>query len=387
MNTIKNTDVVFISNIEWSLQWQRHQIFATFFSHMCRQCIFVESHGKRNPELKDLPRILGRVFRFISRRGKKPLKKADKNLPENLVVISPLVLPSTHRIFRTINGIVFIPSLVRSIKKLGVQKPIIMNYLPTQTSIELIQRLDPCLVVYDCVENFPEYPGVPGDIAKIEEHMFESADLVFTDSNFLYEKASQFRKETKRIMPGVDYGHFAKADTGRPDYPVKSLCFFGGINDRRIDFALLREISKLDHLTVDMIGPVDSKVPPLPSNVVFHGPVDYSELPEHIKSCDCFLFPYRVTEFTKGIIPAKLFECFATGKPVITTPLPSFFEYAELMYICQTAEEAIDIIQNLERHETELKSMRRKELAKKSSWDSRFEELVDQIKRKLEKGS
>jgi glycosyltransferase involved in cell wall biosynthesis len=258
-----------------------------------------------------------------------------------------------------------------------------MNYLPTQTSIDLIEKLDPLLVVYDCVENFPEYPGVPKDMAQTEENIFISSDLVFTDSNFLYNKARQYREDVKQILPGVDYSHFAQADSGRSEDPVKSLCFFGGINDRRIDFELLFEISKNKNLTIDMIGPVDSKVPALPSNVVFHGPVDYSELPEHLKSCDCFLFPYRVTEFTRGIIPAKLFECFATGKPVITTPLPSFFDYRELMYICQTADEVDDTIQNLGQLEIEQKYTHRKGIAKKSSWESRFDEVLSHIKNEL----
>ena len=293
MVTVKDKDVVFISNIEWSLQWQRHQIFATFYTQVCRKCIFVESHGKRNLTLKDIPRILGRVFRFIQNQRRKTQKKATHNLPENLTVISPLILPSTYRIFRRVNRIIFIPILIRSIKNQGVQNPVIMNYLPTQTSIDLIEKLDPLLVVYDCVENFPEYPGVPKDMAQTEENIFISSDLVFTDSNFLYNKARQHREDVKQILPGVDYSHFAQADSGRSKDPVKSLCFFGGINDRRIDFELLFEISKSKNLTIDMIGPVDSKVPTLPPNVVFHGPVDYSELPEHLKSCDCFLFPYR----------------------------------------------------------------------------------------------
>lgn len=384
MDIIKNMDVVFLSNIEWTLQWQRHQIFATFFAQICRKVIFVNSHGKRNPTFKDIPRVLDRALRFVRTRGIKKQKKEDHNLPENLIVVSPLVFPSTYGIFRRINRILFIPILVRSIKNQGIENPLVMNYMPTQTSRDVIQKLNPRLVVYDCVENFPEYPGVPRDTAEIEKNIFGSADLVFTDSKFLFDKASQNRNDVKRVLPGVDYSHFAKADTGRSGGPVKSLCFFGGINDRRIDFRLLSDVARVGHVTIDMIGPVDSKIPAFPPNVVFRGPVDYSELPRYLKSCDCFLFPYKVTEFTKGIIPAKLFECFATGKPVITTPLPSFIEYGELMYLCKTADEIKDTIQNLEHLESEYKYMRRKDLAKMSSWESRFDEIVTQIKRELE---
>jgi glycosyltransferase involved in cell wall biosynthesis len=385
METLKNRDMVIISNIEWSLQWQRHQIFSTFFAKICRKVIFVESHGKRNPTIKDLPRIFDRAFRFIKNKGQKKQKTEGKAPPENLIVVAPFVLPSTWRIFRRINKRIFIPILVRSIKNQGIMSPMIMNYLPTQTSIDLIEQLEPFLVVYDCVENFPKFPGVPKDTADIEKRIFESADLVITDSTFLFAKASQYREDAKRVLPGVDYDHFAKADTGVYRIPFKSICFFGGINDRRIDFDLLSGIAKLGGFTIDMIGPVDSKIPTFPSNVVFHGPVDYSELPEHLKSCDCFLFPYIISDFTKGIIPAKLFECFATGKPVITTPLPTFFDYEELMYICKSSDEVIETIQNLENLETAQKYEGRKELAKQSSWESRFDLVVDHIKSRSDK--
>jgi glycosyltransferase involved in cell wall biosynthesis len=282
--------------------------------------------------------------------------------------------------FRRINRRIFIPILVRSIKNQGIENPIIMNYLPTQTSIDLIEQLEPLLVVYDCVENFPKYPGVPKDTAEIENKIFGSADLVFTDSTFLFDKASQHREDVKRVLPGVDYGHFAKADSGVYRVPFESMCFFGGINDRRIDFDLLSSIAKNGDFTIDMIGPVDSKIPAFPSNVVFHGPVDYLKLPEHLKSCDCFFFPYTVTDFTKGIIPAKLFECFATGKPVITTPLPAFFDYEELMYICKSWDEVIETVQNLEDLESAKKYQDRKELAKQSSWESRFDLVLDHLK-------
>lgn len=387
LDTIKNRDVVFISNIEWSLQWQRHQIFATFFTQICRKVIFVESHGKRNPTIKDLPRICDRAFRFVKSQGRKKQKKEGKSPPENLTVVAPFVLPSTWGVFRRINRRIFIPILVQSIKNQGLKNPIVMNYLPTQTSIDFIEQLEPLLAVYDCVENFPEYPGVPKDTAKLETHIFGSADMIFTDSNFLFDKASRYREDVKRVLPGVDYNHFAKADTGSYRSPIQSICFFGGINDRRIDFELVSGIAKLGNFTIDMIGPVDSKVPTFPSNVVFHGPVDYSELPEHLKSCDCFLFPYKITEFTKGIIPAKLFECFATGKPVITTPLPSFLDYEELMYICKTADEVKDTIQKMDLLEAGQKYTQRKELAKTSSWKSRFDEVVGHIESNLKKNN
>jgi len=383
MQSMKNTDIVILSNIEWTMNWQRQQIFASYFSQIYRKVVFVESQGKRNPKLTDLPRIVDRLSRFLIKRGRRDLNDKEGS-PANLTIISPLVLPSTLRFLRKINRLVFIPSLVKSIQKQGVLNPVVINYLPTQTSIDTMTLLQPGLTVYDCVENFPAYPGVPKDTAYIEEKILKSSDLVFTDSEFLYLKAKSMREDVERILPGVDYELFQRADTGPFKGSIRSLCFFGGINARRIDFDLLMNIANSGNFTIDMIGPVDSRIPSFPGNVVFHGPVPYAELPEYLKKTDAFIFPYRLTDFTRGIIPAKLFECFATGKPVIATPLPSFQLYSDLIHTGENTEELVEIIHNMRSLEKEGSYHKRKKAAQKSSWKSRLSDVIFHIEKKYQ---
>lgn len=380
--TIKNKDIVILSNIEWDFQWQRHQIFATFFCASSRKVIFVESQAKRNPEFKDIPRILERLLRFITKRGQKNSSQKRDGTRENLTVISPMVLPSTYKVFRQINRKIFIPWLVRSIQREIITAPIVINYSPTQTSIDVIKSLTPQVVVYDCVENFPEYPGVSKDTTEIENRIFRDADLIITDSKFLFEKAQKNRPDAMRILPGVDYRHFNQADTGILKSPPQTLCYFGGIHERRINFELLKQIVS-QGFRVEIFGPVKSKIPPHLENVVFHGAVPYDRLPALIRDFDCFILPYTLSEFTKGIIPAKLFECFATGKPIIATPLPSFYEYKDLIYLKESGDECVKTLERMVSLEDEHKYNKRKALAKENSWDSRFLEFRTAIENKL----
>jgi len=386
MPRIKDRDIVMLSNIEWTMLWQRQQIFASYFSRCSRRVVFVESQGKRNPRLSDLPRIADRLARFLTKRSRRVLHDTE-SAPANLTVITPLVLPSTLRIFRRINRTLFIPALVKTIQKQGVTHPIVINYLPTQTSLDAIALLQPCLTVYDCVENFPAYPAVPEDTAAIEKDIIKSSHLVLTDSEFLYLKAKKTREDVGRILPGVDYDHFQQADTGPFKGDIQSLCFYGGINDRRIDFDLLQRLADSGNFTIHMVGPVDSEVPSFPKNVVFHGPVPYPELPLHLRDSDAFLFPYKITDFTRGIIPAKIFECFATGKPVIATPLPSFKPYKNLIYIGDNSDHMVEIIRNMKALESNASYCQRKEAARKSSWESRFHDVLALIEGKLQKNA
>ena len=382
MQFLRQKDIIILSSIEWKFQWQRHQIFACFFSQVCNKVIFVESLAKRNPAIRDIPRIDERVIKFVKSSAKRNLLKDKNRIPENLIIISPLVLPSTFNIFRKINRKLFIPMLVKLIKTQGIENPIVLNYLPTQTSLDLIDAFKPSLVIYECVQNFPKFPGVPKDTEMIEKKIILNADLVFTDSDFLYKKIKKIRNDVKRILPGVDFNHFQRADKGRVQKEISTLCYFGGINERRIDFNLLNGIASGGKFEIHMIGPVRSKIPHLSKNVIFSGEVSYQELPKYLKSFDCFILPYKVNEFTKGIIPAKLFECFATGKPIIATPLPSFYEFRDLIYIAHNADEFLDIIKNIKTLENESKYKKRKEIAQKNSWNSRFKEIVIYIENK-----
>jgi glycosyltransferase involved in cell wall biosynthesis len=187
-------------------------------------------------------------------------------------------------------------------------------------------------------------------------------------------------------LPGVDFDHFQAADKGRLRKEIRTLCYFGGINEIRIDFGLLKEVASGSPVDVHMIGPIKSRIPRLPENIIFKGELSYEELPENLREYDCLILPYRVTEFTKGIIPAKLFECFATGKPIIATPLPSFYEFGDFLYVAEDAREFLRIIGNIGILETETRYNRRKELARHNSWESRFQEMAMAIQNRLAHG-
>ncbi len=56
--------------------------------------------------------------------------------------------------------------------------------------------------------------------------------------------------------------------------------------------------------------------------VVFTGPVRYKELPDIINACDLCINPFELNDITRDILPTKLFQYMACGKPVLMTRLP-----------------------------------------------------------------
>jgi glycosyltransferase involved in cell wall biosynthesis len=57
-------------------------------------------------------------------------------------------------------------------------------------------------------------------------------------------------------------------------------------------------------------------------NVIFGGLHPYAALPDIIRSSDICINPFELNSITRDILPTKLFQYLACGKPVVATPLP-----------------------------------------------------------------
>ena len=65
----------------------------------------------------------------------------------------------------------------------------------------------------------------------------------------------------------------------------------------------------------------------LTGKVVFAGAVDYALLPDLIRSSSICLNPFEINELTQDILPTKLFQYLACGKPVVATRLPGMIPF------------------------------------------------------------
>ena len=155
-------NLIIISNIEWKFLKQRHQYIAEGLLKYYN-VIYVESPVKRNPNLKDIPRIISRLIISL---------KKKKSSTQNIKIITPIVLPSTYNIFRKFNKIFFSKKLSKKIDNFlnSDKDTYILTYLPSETTFDLIQNLKHKLLIYDCVSNFEYVQGMPKDILKTEKN-------------------------------------------------------------------------------------------------------------------------------------------------------------------------------------------------------------------------
>ena len=95
------------------------------------------------------------------------------------------------------------------------------------------------------------------------------------------------------------------------------------------------------------------------------------------------MLPYRVNGLTRGISPAKTYECLATGRPVVAAPLSALEELAGFVYLAARPRDYVEVLQSLKNLETERRRRARIELARGNSWGARFEEIEEALWRIL----
>jgi glycosyltransferase involved in cell wall biosynthesis len=86
----------------------------------------------------------------------------------------------------------------------------------------------------------------------------------------------------------------------------------------------------------------------------------YGEIPSYLASSNVCLLPSHRNEVTRNIVPIKMYEYLAAGKPVIATSLPGlrteFGTSSGVIYI-DRSEEAVDVARRLSRDNFELERL------------------------------
>jgi glycosyltransferase involved in cell wall biosynthesis len=372
-----------LSTIDWHFLWQRHHVFMKGFAEAGWDVYFVENTGFRTPSWRDLPRLVKGVRNRLFSARKQGGGALYNPVPERVHVISPWVLPPNGRLFRWLNRVFFIPRLVSQLRANGLTATdLAFVYLPSATSVEILKQLQMERIVFDCVAHFRGHPDCPGDFDQIEAELLKRTRLVVTDSDFLYRLMKDKHSHVRQLHHGVDVELFRPRQTPKEERTeYRSLLFYGTIDDR-IDWEAVRALHEAG-ARITMMGEV--KGGRVPEGIVtIKGPLSHHDLAEEMRKFDAFLIPYRVTEFTNGIIPAKIFECMATEKPTLCAAMPSLERYQDALYLCRTPQEYVRAFHELAVAETAERRALRARIAEEQSEERNFAKLLTAVQSVME---
>ncbi|MFI5363271.1 MAG: hypothetical protein ACHQ49_14990 [Elusimicrobiota bacterium] len=364
--------VVILSSIDWATTWQRHQIFAAAFADEGREVFFVENTGFRNPSWRDISRLGARIRNVFSPRG----AGGSNPVPKGVHVVSPRVLPPTWPMFRSLNSNILLPALKRQLEAAGLRPgAACIVYVATATTLELAKIILPSAVVYDCASNFRAHPSAPADFIACERELLALADQVVCDSDYLYEQKKTEHAHVEKIHQGVPADFFLLPP---PRGTWDDFCYYGTWS-RDLNPDLVDALANAGFKTT-VRGFTKGDAPALSPAVTRHAPIERGGLAASLAPYEGLLLPYRLTPFLMGVVPAKIYECLATGRPVIASPLPSLKALEGLIYIGQTPEDWVRIAKSLPGTETEELRRARIALAREHSVEAefnRFKNCVD----------
>jgi len=356
--------VLVISNVAWDSIWQRHQTIAQFLARE-HDVIYCEIPGVRRVGLTDLGRILRRL-RALRRTG------AATAVPPRLQVLRPFVLPATNVLFCAFNDWQM-RRLVAREPALAAGVNLVVNYSVARTALQLISRVPHRRLVFDCTDDLPAVHGVPAFFADDERRLLREADLTLVPSRVLKARKGPVARRCVLLPHGALVERFQLVVKPAPADGHLTLLYYGHLHRQHLDFAVLDAMARArSKWRIILVGPV---VTPhdFPANVELPGQQPHERLRDFVAQADVLLLPYVLNHYTEAVLPAKTYECLATGRPVVATPLPEL--RAELGGYLRFAIDVDGWIRAVEQslaEDTPARREARVALAQANSWDARY---------------
>lgn len=282
--------------------------------------------------------------------------------------------------------------LVRKIAarlSLELKENILWVNFPTYS--DLLGKLSSSTVIYDCIDDYKYFfksETVRANIERMERDLLVGADIVFTTSEKLYNKCKSINNKTYRIPNGVNFNHFHPGQKREAvDKPAelkeikKPLIGYIGVISWWTDLELLSVISKKLDIAIMMIGPVETDIKMFKDNenMFFLGKRDYNRLPEYIRWFDICILAMKSNELTGGVDPVKIYEYFASGKPVVCSDMEELQRFRDICFLCRSDRDFIEnikyILENRNNQDIRNRIKKGVSAALENSWDRRIESI------------
>ncbi len=361
-------DFVILSSVHFHFTWQRHQEIAAGLAARGHRVQFVEPIPKRWPRVTEMGRVVARLGGRSVEAG-----SVGQQVPAGVELYNLRALPDVGPASRWINRRWFVPRAAKELeRRLGPPRRrtrVVWHYLPLPAAIELAERLAPDLEVYDCVWDWARDPySAPG--VTCEERLVDRVDAVFADSPFLTERLRARHPRVHRLMPGVDPARWEPARTVRERSSRPQCAYFGAIG-ANLDLELLEAVAA--EFPLRLIGPVQVELGrALGETAELVGAVPAAEVAALLADVDVLVLPYRRGGHVRGVLPAKTFECLATGKPVVTSGLDSLEEFGEAFARAEGAEAFVARVREVAGDPVASRE-ERLELARRQDWAQRID--------------
>jgi len=225
-----------------------------------------------------------------------------------------------------------------------------------------------------------------------EENLILVVDTIFVVSEKLRKAYKEkYDKKVFILSNGVDYDYFDSILREKnPKHPLSSIksprVGYLGVINNRFDTELISYLAqKRRDLSFVIIGPKNINDPESSrqfdflvqqDNVHWIGPISSGEVPYYLQDFDVAFMNHKELPWVDYRYPLKVNEYLAMGKPVISYPIDCLSEFEDNILIAKTQEEWLFALDTALKDDSAEKKLKRREIAKKNSWDNRIESFL-----------
>lgn len=358
-------DILFYSDFPFGFHNREAEEKMARFAARGWRVVYVEQLGIRNPR----PR---HVLRALS-RAPKPVAEAP------FEVVSPRLLPPRRApLVDSANRRWLARQLLAHVGE--ERETVLWLRFPTPELVPLVSARPWKAVVYEAVDDHAHGPGMADRLRAAfraaEERVLARADVVFAWSEPIRARLAALHPNVRLATAAVDVERLAPV--AEQPGPERTAVFAGALGFR-FDETLAAEVARrLPDWTFLLAGPVDPAAKRTLgglANVVLPGPYATGELPGLLGRGRVALVPYRRNAFADTLVPVKLFEYLAAGRPVVSTPLGAAGELEGVVAFADGAQAFAEAVRAAGQDEPGEARRARVAAVRPYSWERRIDEM------------
>jgi glycosyltransferase involved in cell wall biosynthesis len=222
-------------------------------------------------------------------------------------------------------------AVARVLAELGVARPEVA-FLSNIHAAKALAAVGARLVCYDFNDHPLQFAGVPAWARGSLDRALARADVVLAVSAH-YERWLRGRVTAPVVLlgNGVEFGHFAAPRAAVPAavaaVPRPRVGYVGKVS-HFLDFVVLDRLARCGGFELVVLGPLPeetahdvARLREAPHAHVL-GEVPYDEAPAALSGLEVALIPFRAGDpYTVGINPNKLYQYWAAGLPIVSSPM------------------------------------------------------------------